>query len=141
MSLTGFQINTIDVNFHLQKSLEIFDKNSAVKIWSKRQRGEKCPPSCQLGLKVLKCTVFNQNNNFWLATKGSWIQNYFLWWRLITTINFIVIKVENSTTQMTSYSTVAGLDNETISRLSLSYSRRSWQVDVTFNSNSGPMRY
>ena len=126
MSLAGSQINPIDVNFHLQKSLEIFDKESG---------------KCQLGLKVLKCTVFNQNNNFWPATKGSWIQNYFLWWRLITTINFIVIKVENSTTQMTSYSTVAGLDNETISRLSLSYSRRSWQVDVTFNSNSGPMRY
>ena len=28
MSLAGFQINSIDVNFHLQKSLEIFDKNS-----------------------------------------------------------------------------------------------------------------
>ena len=35
MSLAGCQINPIDVNFHLQKSLEIFDKNSAVKIWSK----------------------------------------------------------------------------------------------------------
>ena len=29
MCLAGFQINPIDVNFHLQKSLEIFDKNSA----------------------------------------------------------------------------------------------------------------
>ena len=27
MSLAGCQINSIDVNFHLQKSLEIFDKN------------------------------------------------------------------------------------------------------------------
>ena len=31
MSLTGCQINLIDVNFYLQKSLEIFDKNSADK--------------------------------------------------------------------------------------------------------------
>ena len=30
------QINLIDVNFHLQKSLEIFDKNSAYKFWSKK---------------------------------------------------------------------------------------------------------
>ena len=35
MSLSGCQINPIDVNFHLQKSLEIFDKNSADKMWSK----------------------------------------------------------------------------------------------------------
>ena len=32
MSLAGCQINPIDVKFHLQKSLEIFDKNSAVKF-------------------------------------------------------------------------------------------------------------
>ena len=39
MSLAGSQINPIDVNFHLQKSLEIFDKNSADKIWSKKDKG------------------------------------------------------------------------------------------------------
>ena len=38
MSLAGCQINLIDVNFHLQKSLEIFDKNSADKIWSKKDK-------------------------------------------------------------------------------------------------------
>jgi hypothetical protein len=37
MSLAGYQINPIDVNFHLQKSLEIFEtirtnKNSFDKI-------------------------------------------------------------------------------------------------------------
>ena len=31
MSLAGCQIKPIDVNFHLQKSFEIFDKNSAAK--------------------------------------------------------------------------------------------------------------
>ena len=39
MSLAGCQINMIDVNFHLQTSLEIFDKNSADKIWSKKDKG------------------------------------------------------------------------------------------------------
>ena len=39
MSLKGYQINPIDVNFYLQKSLEIFNKNSADKIWSKKDKG------------------------------------------------------------------------------------------------------
>ena len=39
MSLAGCQINLIDVNFHLQKSLEIFDENSVDKNWSKKGRG------------------------------------------------------------------------------------------------------
>ena len=39
MSLVGCQTNPIDANFHLQKSLEIFDKNSADKIWSKKDKG------------------------------------------------------------------------------------------------------
>ena len=39
MSLAGCQINPIDVNFHLQKSLELFDKDSADKIKSKKDKG------------------------------------------------------------------------------------------------------
>ena len=39
MSLVECQINPIDVNFHLQQSLGIFDKNSADKIWSKKDKG------------------------------------------------------------------------------------------------------
>ena len=39
MSLAGCQINLIDVNFHLQKSLDISGKNSAGKIWSKKDKG------------------------------------------------------------------------------------------------------
>ena len=39
MSLEGSQINPIDVSFHLQKSLKIFDKNSADKIWAKKDKG------------------------------------------------------------------------------------------------------
>ena len=39
MSLARRQIIPIDVNFHLQKSLEISGKNSAGKIWSKKDKG------------------------------------------------------------------------------------------------------
>ena len=39
MSLAGCQINSIDVNFYLQKSLEIIDKNLADKILSKKDKG------------------------------------------------------------------------------------------------------
>ena len=39
MCLAGCQINTIDVNFHLQKRLEIFDENSADKIQSQEEQG------------------------------------------------------------------------------------------------------
>ena len=41
MSLAGCQTNPIDVNFYLQEGLEIFDKNSADKIWSKKDKGMK----------------------------------------------------------------------------------------------------
>ena len=41
MSLAGFQIDTIDVNFHLRKSLEIFDTNLADKIQSQNYKGGK----------------------------------------------------------------------------------------------------
>ena len=39
MSLSGCQIDPIDVNIHLQNSLKIFNKNSADKIWSKKDKG------------------------------------------------------------------------------------------------------
>ena len=39
MSLAGFRINPIDVNFHLQKSLEIFDKDSADKNLIQKGQG------------------------------------------------------------------------------------------------------
>ena len=41
MSLAGCQIISIDLNFHIQKWLEIFDKNSADKIKSKNYKGGK----------------------------------------------------------------------------------------------------
>ena len=39
MSLAGCQINLIDVIFHLQNSLKIFDKSSPEKIWSRKDKG------------------------------------------------------------------------------------------------------
>ena len=39
MSLSGCQIDLIDVNFHLQNSLKILDKKTADKIWSKKDKG------------------------------------------------------------------------------------------------------
>ena len=44
MSLAECEINPIDVNFQVQKSLEIFDKNSADKIWSKKYEEIKVSP-------------------------------------------------------------------------------------------------
>ena len=38
MSLAGCQIDPINVNFHLQKSLEIFDTNKADKIQSQNYK-------------------------------------------------------------------------------------------------------
>ena len=44
----------IDVNFHLQKSLEIFDENSADKIQSKKDKGIKVPSPIPIRVKF-KC--------------------------------------------------------------------------------------
>ena len=45
MSSAGCQINLIDVNFHIQKSLEIFDKKSAAKnLIQKGQGAESALP-------------------------------------------------------------------------------------------------
>ena len=44
MSLKRCQINPINVSFHLQKSLEIFDKTSADKIWSKKDKDPTLMP-------------------------------------------------------------------------------------------------
>ena len=41
MSLAGCQIIPIDLNFHLQKCLEMFDKNSTDKIQSLDYKGGK----------------------------------------------------------------------------------------------------
>ena len=52
MSLAGCQINSIDVNFYLQKSLETFDKNSADTIWYKKEKEIKVSPLMPIRLSV-----------------------------------------------------------------------------------------
>ena len=52
MSLAGCQIKLIFVNFHLQKSLEIFDDNSADKIQSQNDKGIKVPTLMSIRVKV-----------------------------------------------------------------------------------------
>ena len=51
--MEGFQINPIDdVIFHLQKSIEIFDKKSADKIWSKNDKEIKVSPLMPIRVKL-----------------------------------------------------------------------------------------
>ena len=57
MSLAGCKINLIDVNFHHQKSLDIFDKHSADKIWSKKDKEWKVSPL--MPIMVKKKTIQN----------------------------------------------------------------------------------
>ena len=45
------QINLIDVNFHLQKSLETLDKNSTDKNWSKNDKEIKVAPLMPIRVK------------------------------------------------------------------------------------------
>ena len=52
MSLVGCQINTIDVNFNLQKSLDIFDKKSAYKILSKKDKEIKVSSFMTIRIKL-----------------------------------------------------------------------------------------
>ena len=50
MSFAGCQIIRIDLNFHLQKYLEIFNINSAYKIQSKNYKGVN--PPCLMPIRV-----------------------------------------------------------------------------------------
>ena len=54
MSWAGCQNNQIYVNFYLQKDLEIFEKNLADKIWSKKDKGIKVSPPVPNRVKVEK---------------------------------------------------------------------------------------
>ena len=60
MSLVGCQIDLIDVNFHLQKSVEIFDKNLADKIWSKKYKEWKASPLMPIRVKKYSKIQFPQ---------------------------------------------------------------------------------
>ena len=71
MSLTGCQIIPIDLTFHLQKCLEIFDKNSADNIQSKNYK--EINPPCLMPIRVNKLQRLNQ---FEMIAK--WYDNKYL---------------------------------------------------------------
>ena len=54
MSFKGCQINLIDFNFHLQKSLEIYDENTADKIASKMVKEIKVAHLMPIRVKLSK---------------------------------------------------------------------------------------
>jgi hypothetical protein len=74
MNLAGCQIIPIDLNFHLQKCLEIFDKNSADKIQFKNYK--EVNPPCLMPIKVnwrplrlksdIKKSAYHQKKNYYV---------------------------------------------------------------------------
>ena len=60
MSLAGYQINPINVNFHLQKSFEIIDKNSSDKIWSKKDKELKISPLMLIRIKYVSSLTWRK---------------------------------------------------------------------------------
>ena len=57
MSFAGRQINPIDVNFHIQKSLQFFYKNSVDKIWSKKDMEIKVSPLMPIRVKLCQARL------------------------------------------------------------------------------------
>ena len=67
MSLSGCQINPIDVNFHLQKVWKFLVKIQLTKSDPKRTGGGKCPASCQLWLMVRVLANYLADENLTLG--------------------------------------------------------------------------
>ena len=81
MSLSGCQINPIDVNFHFQKSLEIFYKYQLPKIWSKKNRGRKVPCLMPIWVKTNKnntVAVMGSASHLFLPAFG-WLSSGLVW--------------------------------------------------------------
>ena len=81
MSLAGCQISPIDANFHLQKSPEIFDKNSADKNWSKNDKEIKVSPLMLIRVKHTHDLNFALPVNIWMQLNVCivWIMNFVSW--------------------------------------------------------------
>ena len=80
MSLAECQNNQIDVNFHLQKSFEIFDKKSVDKFWSKKDRGWKVPSLVPIRVKdtvrswkISICITTFSGKFIWMCPRYSFI--------------------------------------------------------------------
>ena len=71
MSLAGCQIILIDLNFHLKKCLEIFDKNSADKIQFKNYK--EVNPPCLMPIRVNSPTTKKAQN--WKTFLEIWLKS------------------------------------------------------------------
>ena len=67
--MTGYQIKLIDINFNLQKSLEILGKKSADKIQSKKIKGLKVPSLMTIRVK----NVCSSNTKWNLKTQTHYL--------------------------------------------------------------------
>ena len=76
--MAGRQINPIDVNFHLQKSLEFFDKNSADKIWFNNHKEIKVSLIMPIRVKSMYYVVSETKEQFTYLT----FSNMFRWYSL-----------------------------------------------------------
>ena len=106
MNLAGCQINPIDVNFCLQKSLEIFDKISADKIWSKKDKEIKVSPLMPIRVKRHPNMTFNG----WIKLVHDWpLRNSRIYIRSLLLQEFFLELLKNCTwrNQMVSRLTTA----------------------------------
>ena len=68
MSFAGCQINLIDVNFHLKKGLDIFDKNLAGKVQSNKDKGIKVPSLMPIRMSHW-CRRVTEGAEIWISCK------------------------------------------------------------------------
>ena len=59
------QINLICVNFHCQKRLASFEKNSSDKIWSKKDKEIKISPLMLIRIKYVSSLTWRRKNQNW----------------------------------------------------------------------------
>ena len=87
MSWAGCQNNPIYLNFYLQKSLEIFEKNSADKFWSNKDKGIKMPCPMPDRVKVFLSNLFTVFSWVLLSQWSLNVDTFFIWllgiWYLI----------------------------------------------------------
>ena len=91
MSLAGCQINPIDVNFHLQKSLEIFDTNSADKIQSQNNKEVKVPCLMPIRVKWMVPNTYHYGQKHQILSKNN-ISFFFSEVQMICSTDYLIRK-------------------------------------------------
>ena len=136
MSLEGCHIPPIDVNFHIQKSLEIFDKNSADKNWYNEIKVSPLMPirvnkKWEKNSRLMYCPFFKAfrnlpryfvTNRVYMyktlcdvrGTEALFFTNlYFISWSLLTTWHNCLLQGN----------LLKGIDNKTVRKLEFVYKR------------------